>query len=193
MNKKIILATLFFIFLLMVAPLLFSFMFSHQSYGKITVEQQIDAPYLANTSKDWMLIYFGYVGCTKVCTPILHDLDDFYDSTSFQPLKKSVGFCFVNLMPEVEQDQPDAFAKAFNTEFDGFYLTQKEILSIDREFNLFFSKSLRDVAEINHSDYLYLVHQGENGALVLKNIYTTHPLNRELIISDIHELQKGKE
>ncbi|MDP3587698.1 MAG: SCO family protein [Sulfuricurvum sp.] len=190
MNKKITLAVVFFIFLGILLPLLFSLLFSNQRSSTIVIDQRIQAPYLRHTSKDWILVYFGYVGCVKVCTPILQNLDNFYDSQSFESLKESVGFVFINLMPEVERSQPDAFAKSFNPKFEGFYLTQKELMSIDREFNVFFSKSLRDVTEINHSDYVYLVQRKQNGDLILKNIYATHPLNRELIITDIDRLQK---
>jgi protein SCO1/2 len=119
-------------------------------------------------------------------------LDKFYDSNTFAPLKDSVGLYFINLMPEVQRDQPDQFAKAFNGQFRGFYLTQKELMTIDREFNLFFSKSLGDITELNHSDYIYLVHREKNGKLVLKNIYMTHPLNKELIVDDVLKLQKER-
>ncbi len=193
MKKKVILSAAFFIFMLIAVPLILSLSFSNQTSGRIVVDQRVNAPYLKNSDKDWMLIYFGYVGCTKVCTPILHHLDEFYDSSSFLPLKNSVGFYFVNLMPEVQPGDPDQFAKAFNKQFNGFYLTQRELMSIDREFNLFFSKSLSDITELNHSDYLYLVHRQTNGDLILKNIYMTHPLNQKLIITDISKLQKEKE
>jgi len=193
MNRKVVVITLFFIFLAIVLPLTFSFLFSNQKSGRIIVEQRIDMPYLQDANKEWMLIFFGYVGCTDVCTPLLHHLSDFYDSPSFKPLKKRVGVCFINLMPNVQKDQPDAFAKAFNGKFEGVYLTQKELMSIDRELSVFFSRSLRDKTTMNHSDYLYLVQRRKEGSLILKNIYSTHPLNQKMIIEDIRALQKGEE
>ena len=192
MNKKVIFTALLFIFLLIVAPLLQSFFFSHQSTGKIVINQSIDAPYLHNADKEYLLLFFGYVGCVKVCTPILHRLDAFYDSTEFSPLKPFVVVTFVNLMPELEQNQPQLFATSFNPEFEGVYLTQKELMGIDRQFSLFFSKSLSDPNELDHSDHLYLLQRQKNGELILKNIYTTHPLNKMMIIEDILALQKGK-
>jgi len=192
MNKKIILAALFFIFLVIVAPLMQSLFFSHQSSGKMVINQKIDAPYLHNTDKEFILLFFGYVGCVKVCTPILHNLGEFYNSVEFSPLKPFVSVTFVNLMPELEPNQPQLFAKSFNPMFEGVYLTQKELMGIDRQFSLFFSKSLRDSNELDHSDHLYLLQRQENGELILKNIYTTHPLNEAMIITDIVALQKGQ-
>lgn len=191
-NKKTVLAAGMFLFLLIAVPLIQPLLFAQNKSGTIVVNQPIDAPYLQSADKEFVLMFFGYVGCTKICTPILHQLDNFYDSEPFAPLKPSVGFTFVNLMPEVEPEQPEAFAKSFNPEFKGVYLKQKELMRIDREFSLFFSKSLANPGEIDHSDHLYLIERQKNGKLILKNIYTTHPLHKEAIIADIQEYRKGQ-
>ncbi|WP_295067196.1 SCO family protein [Sulfuricurvum sp.] len=173
------------------APLLFSALFSNQNQGKIEVNRPIEAEYLRGGKEELQLVFFGYVGCTKICTPILHQLSDFYQSKAFEPLKGSVGFTFVNLMPEVTPDQPGIFAQSFNPAFRGVYLTQRRLMDIDRDFNLFFSKSIQDAGEINHSDYVYLVRTEKNGDLKLITIYMTHPLKRDTIVEDILAYQKG--
>lgn len=190
---KVVLAIIFFILLLVVVPLVQTLFFAQQTAGKIVVNQPVDAFYLQHSKKDLTLVFFGYVGCTKVCTPILYKLNDLYNSTSFVPLKPFVGFSFVNLMPEIASDQPEAFAELFNHDFEGIHLSQKELMEIDRDFNLFFSKSLMDVGEINHSDHIYLIQRQKSGKVVLKNIYTTHPLNNDMIIEDIIKLHKERE
>lgn len=187
MNKKIVLAVSLFILLLLVFPFLSMFFSTQNTSGKIVINEAINLP-LNDTRKDLTLVFFGYVGCVKVCTPVLHRLDDFYDSPSFAPLKPFVGVSFVNLMPDMTPDQPQAFAQSFNPLFEGVYLSQKELMHIDREFNLFFSKSLIDEGELDHSDHLYLIERQKSGIVVLRNIYTTHPINKELIISDIREI-----
>lgn len=193
MNKRVVLAITFFIFLFIAVPIIQSLFFVHQTSGKIVVNQPINAPYLRSNDKDFVLLFFGYVGCAKVCTPILHQLSDLYDSDEFTPVKSYVAFSFVNLMPESESNQPELFAKSFNQKFEGVYLTQKELMGVDREFSLFFSKSLSDDTEMDHSDHLYLLQRQKNGALLLKNIYTTHPLKKEMIIKDILQLQKDND
>jgi len=193
MNKKITLAVLFFIFLLIAVPAIQSLFFAQQTTGKIIVDKNIDAPYLASSDKDLILVFFGYVGCVKVCSPILKQLSDFYDSAEFSPIQPLVSFSFVNLMPQLESNQPDLFAKSFNPKFKGIYLSQKELMGIDRQFSLFFSNSLRDKGEIDHSDHLYLLQRQKNGVLVLKNIYTTHTLNQKILIEDIRKIQKETE
>lgn len=193
MNKKILFGVFLFILLIIVFPLVQSFIFATETAGKISVEEKIDASYLQSFDKDLMLVFFGYVGCVKVCTPILHDLDALYDSKEFEPLRGTVGLMFVNLMPQLEPDQPDLFAKSFNSHFSGVYLSPKELMSIDRELGVFFSKSLSSPGEIDHSDNLYLIKRQNDGTLVLKSIYTMHPLNRDALLKDIGIFQKEKE
>lgn len=193
MSKKAILAILFFFLMILVIPTAQSILFASHFSGKMIINKKLDAPYLQRSNSDLMLVFFGYVGCVKVCTPILDQLDDLYDSEEFSDLKGSVGLSFVNLMPEVEPNQPDLFAKSFNPMFSGIYLSQKELMSIDRELGVFFSKSIREATEIDHSDHLYLVEKQKDGTLVLKSIYTMHPLNREMLMNDILQLRKEKE
>lgn len=186
MNKKIVLAITLFIVLMIAVPLLLTLFFSQQtSSGKIVVNSAIDAPYLDHTQKEYTLVFFGYVGCEKICTPILDQLNDFYKSKEFSPIKPYTGVSFVNLMPELTPEQPQIFARSFNPDFEGVYLTQKQLMGVDRSFSLFFSKSLMEAGEINHSDHLYLIYHKQGSEIILKNIYSTHPMNRHQIINDI--------
>ncbi len=193
MSKKAFLAIILFVAMIFVIPALQSILFASHSTGKMSIEKKLEAPYLQSSDKDIMLLFFGYVGCTKVCTPILHQLDEIYDSKAFEPIKKNVDLMFVNLMPELEPNQPDIFAKSFNPSFKGVYLSQKELMHIDRELGVYFSKSIGDAAEIDHSDNLYLVQKQKDGTLRLKSIYSMHPLNRDMLINDISDLCQVKE
>lgn len=190
MNKKILLAVTLFVFLLFAIPMMQILFFSQQTAGgKIEIDRTIEAPYLSPLKNEFTLLFFGYVGCTKICTPILQEMGKLYDSKEFQPLKPYVGVTFVNLMPEVTPEQPREFAHSFNPDFHGVYLNQQTLMSLDRTFNVFFSKSLSDKGEIDHSDSIYLLYRGKEGKIVLKNIYATHPLNKSQIVSDIQQLK----
>jgi len=171
--------------LLIGIPVLLPILYTQQYKGKIVVNRPVEAPYLRHSDKDFYLVFFGYVGCTKICTPMLQKLSAMYDSDEFSTLKPSVGFLFVNLMPEVQPDQPQEFARLFQPTFEGVYLDQKQLMNIDRDFAVFFSKSLKDAGELNHSDYVYLIQQHRNGVVELKTIYMTHPLNEGMMIEDI--------
>jgi len=179
----IILLTLFFL----LVPLLQSLIFSANSTGKIDINKKVEASFIHSNKKN-ILIYFGYVGCADVCTPFLYKLSDLYESEAFKKFKDNTDVLFVNLTPNEEPFQADLFAKFFNKNFKGIYLSKKEILTLDRNFNLFFSDDLQDETQINHTDNLYLV-QNKLDIKILKSIYFTHPLNSEQLIDEINKIK----
>lgn len=191
-NKKykIITIVLLSIFFLAV-PFLQSFIFVSNTQGKIEINKELDAQFI-KSDKKFVLLFFGYVGCVDVCTPLLERLSTMYESREFESIKDDVDVLFVNLTPEVQKSQPDMFAKFFNKDFKGVYLSRKGTLSIDRTFGLFFSRSLSDKTELDHTDFLYLVDKTSD-LQVLKSMYSVHPLNREKVIEDIKLLKVKKD
>lgn len=175
----------FFFFIIGSSPFIPD-VYANQTKGKIVMDETVNAPYLQKNAKRFQLVFFGYVGCKAVCTPMLHELSAFYESPAFARLKPYVGVSFVNLIPEMEPNLPQAYAQSINPNFVGIHLNKKELASIDKEFSLFIAKRLNEPGEIDHSDHVYLIERDKNGNLLLKNIYITHPMNKEKIISDIN-------
>lgn len=182
--------TALFLFFLSL-PFFQSLIFASNTQGKIEISENIEANYI-KSDKEFVLLFFGYVGCTDVCTPMLEKLSTLYESKKFETMKNDVDVIFVNLTPEVQEHQPELFAKFFNPSFKGVYLSRKETLNIDRTFGLFFSRSISDKTELNHTDFLYLVRNNKNSK-VLKSMYSIHPLNREKIMEDIKEIKVNKD
>lgn len=164
-------------------PLFQSLLFSSKSNGVITINKEVQVNFIQSDKKH-ILLYFGYVGCANICTPFLSKLSLLYESDKFKILKGDTQVIFVNLNPDTVASQVDMFAKTFNQNFNGIYIPRKEILSIDRNLGLFFSDSLTDKMEINHTDYLYLIDNQKN-IKILKNIYFTHPLRSQQLIDDM--------
>lgn len=187
---RILFIPLILLFAIMI-PLLQSFLFSSETKGSIEINKEIKADFIKSDKKS-VLVFFGYVGCIDVCTPILNDMNNLYQSKEFKNIKDDVEILFVNLTPEVEISQPDIFAKYFNQNFNGIYLSRKEILNIDRDLGVFFSRDLNEKTELNHTDHIYLI-ENSLKSKILKNIYTTHPLNKLKIINDIMILKEKKE
>jgi len=187
-NKRKLLMIIFIIPLFFVIPFLQSLFFSSTTKGSIQINKEIEENYIKSDKKA-LLVFFGYVGCTDVCTPVLQSANDLYMSKEFKEYKKSVEFLFINLTPEVEEFQPDLFAKYFNKNFRGVYLSKKETLNIDRAFGIYFSRGLSDKSELNHTDNIYLIDNSKNRQ-VIKKMYSTHPLNKKQLISDIKTLLK---
>lgn len=162
-----------------------SLLFAQEIKSKGLYEKPINAQYLDVGKKEYMLVFYGYVGCTNVCSPILDDLNRFYSSESFLKFEPNVDLIFVNLLPKVSNELPDQFAKSFNPKFIGVYLRDKEISGIDKELNLYLANRADEPLEIDHSDHIYLIKREKKGKFILINTYTTHPLNPLLILDDL--------
>lgn len=182
---KVLLGVLMLAFFLLV-PIASSLFFSSSTKGVISVDKEIQANYI-QSDKHVVLVFFGYVGCEKVCMPILQNLANLYGSKKFDNIRDKIDIYFINLTPELEITAPKLFAKYFNKNFNGVYLNQKELFKIDRNFGVFFSKSLDDKEELNHTDNIFLL-ENIAGHLKLKKIYTTHPLNKTKITEDIMQM-----
>ncbi|MCX6076119.1 MAG: SCO family protein [Campylobacterales bacterium] len=182
-SKYKLFAILFLFLFFLAVPFLQSILFNADTKGAIEVEKTVEAEFI-KSNKRFVLVFFGYVGCKDVCTPLLQELNSLYESKEFEAIKKDVEILFVNLTPETEKLQPDLFAKFFNREFKGVYLSKKETLTIERAFGVFFSKDLSDNTGLNHTDSVYLIENSLNKK-ILKTIYLTHPLKAKKLIDDI--------
>ena len=179
---------LFLVLFFFTVPLFQSLIFSTHSDGTMHIDKEVHADFL-QSEKKYILLYFGYVGCAEVCTPFLDKLSTLYRSKEFHALKENTDIFFVNLTSKIEPSQADMFAKAFNKNFKGVYLSKKELFSLDREYGLFYSDDLSDTTALNHTDYLYLLENNKDSKL-LKKIYFTHPLKSKNLIDDIIHLTK---
>ena len=89
-------------------------------------------------------------------------------------------------IPE-EKNLPDDFAKAFHEKFEGVFLNKDIIRTYTKVFSVYFSTSMLDSSEVDHTAHLYLVKRGEKGKQ-LRFIYTAFPYDLKQIQSDIQEL-----
>lgn len=170
---------------LYILVLFVSLIFAQDTRSKVVYEKPINAKYLDVGKKEYMLVFYGYVGCIHVCSPVLDDLKRFYSSESFLKFEPYVDLIFVNLLPKVSNELPDQFAKSFHPKFIGVYLTDNEISGIDKELNLYLANRPDEPFELDHSDHIYLIKREKNGLFMLINTYTTHPLDSLLILDDL--------
>lgn len=185
-EKKFFAISALLLTLIIAAPIAVSLLFNKTviNNGKIIINKQVDAPFLSGVKKDTIVLFFGYVGCVNVCAPILSRLNAIYSSPKIKDARSSSVVVFVNLTPEIAPGMPQIFVDGFNKEFIGVHLNKRQLLSIEREFALFYSDGIADKENLTHSDFIYLIKR-EKGKFVLKNAYTTHPLNHEALIDDI--------
>ncbi len=169
--------------LLLVFPFLGTF-FSKNSKGTAFGENTISPFFLEKEHSHIVFVYFGYVGCTKICTPSLEEISKEYPA--FKKIEPNVKVYFVNLNPDQPQDAPDMFAKAFHREFEGVYARQQQIEALAQAYNLAITG--KD-SEMGHTSSLFMFVKKPSG-YVLKNIYSTHPYPTKQIIIDMQKVQQ---
>ena len=187
MHKKVYPA-LIIIFILAVSVLIMILpSFLTKGVSRVELRQELNLPLVLNDDKNIKLVFFGYAGCTTICTPRLQKLSKFYDSLS-QKTKDEVGLEFLDISVPADETLPHSFANFFNKDFKGIYLNANEMRDYTRAFNVYFAQSLFDKKEFDHSSNLYIIKKvGDRKEL--RYVYTAYPFDFKQIKLDIQELQ----
>ena len=154
--------------------------------SRITTSKEINLPLILNDEKDIKLIFFGYSGCSDICTPRLLSIAKFYRTLN-KEIKNRVGVEFLDISIPNDETLPKRFAEFFNPSFKGIYLSKDTLRDYTKEFKVFFSQSLIDKTEYDHTVNLYLVKK-ENNKKILRYIYNAFPFDYKQIKLDIKEL-----
>lgn len=186
MRKKLV-SLLLILFVIMVSIFVTILpTFYTKGVSRISLKQDFNLDYVLDAQADTELVFFGYAGCRDICTPRLEELGKWYASLPKQTQDR-LGLKFFDLSIPQDKTLPDSFAKAFHKDFQGVYLADNIIRVYTKAFSVYFSKSLMDDAQIDHTSHLYLVKRDKEGKR-LRFIYTAFPYNFKQIQFDIEEL-----
>ncbi|MFK5937929.1 MAG: SCO family protein [Sulfurimonas sp.] len=166
---------------IMIVPTFFT-----KGISRITLHQELDLPLILNDNKDIEIIFFGYAGCVDICTPRLQALSDFYNKLN-KKIKQRVGLVFLDISSPINKNLPSEFAKSFNDNFRGIYLNSSILRNYTKAFSVYFSKSLMNKTEYDHTTNLYIVKRDKRKKEV-RYIYTAYPYDFKQINLDIKAL-----
>lgn len=187
MNIKNIYAS-FLLFLIVIISVIIMIIptFFTKGIARVSSDKRLNLPLILNDKKDIKLLFFGYSGCRDICTPRLYSINDFYHTLD-SSIKKRVGVEFLDISTPCDKTLPLRFAQFFNKNFKGIYLDKNILRDYTKAFNVFFSPSLLEENEYDHTSNLYLVKKTQ-GEKVLRYIYHAYPYNYKQITLDIKEL-----
>jgi len=155
------------------------------SQGRIHVHKPVVFPKNTPELQKHTLVFFGFVGCTSVCTPRMKEIADIYTGFTQKSDKKNLSVLFINLKSSISTKEADTYAKAFHPAFSGVTFEPKDLLTTLRMFQAYYAYSLIDSTQIEHTQFLYFVHKDTQNNFYLNNIYTHAPFNVELVINDL--------
>lgn len=180
---------LFLVFLLIIVSLLLIILpsFSSGQSGRVAIDRTISLPLFEHRQEKVIMAFFGYTGCSDICTPRLRQIAQWY-ATLPDAVKAECRFYFFDLSKPSDPKMPENFAKAFNAEFEGIYLDNETLNDYSRAFDVYYAPSLSSAYEIDHSPHLYMLKKVKNG-YDLRYIYFSYPYHMDLIETDLKELQ----
>ena len=177
----IILFVVFISISVMILPTLFT-----KGVSQVKLNKELTLPLVLEGTQDVELIFFGYAGCIDVCTPRLESLALFYKEFPIS-LQKRVNVLFFDISKPLDHTLPQRFSESFYKGFKGVYLKESIIRDYTKAFGVYFSPSLSDSTEFDHTSNLYIVKRTDSKK-VLRFVYSAYPYDYEQIRTDIKEL-----
>ncbi|EDZ61926.1 conserved hypothetical protein [Sulfurimonas gotlandica GD1] len=116
----------------------------------------------------------------------MQDISTLYKSLNSETTKR-VGLEFLDISTPDDETLPNRFANFFNEDFKGIYLDKNTLRDYTKVFSVYFSKSLMDKTEYDHTANLYLIKRSKNKKEI-RYIYNSYPYNLHQIKLDIEEL-----
>lgn len=168
MNKaKPFLLKTFILAIIIVVPILFLIFYSKE-HTFIEQNQTLPEKYNNYFKDGFTLLYVGYTGCRTICVPRLTEI-----STIQRVLKdngiKNLNYLFLDLRDYGEETSKD-FLKAFEGKFNVLTLNKNNKIGFLKELNFYFTKSLYDEYEYEHTSYLYLLHKKRKSVKIVSTI-----------------------
>ena len=158
--------------------------YSSNSAGKIYKKVETNFDFLEKSTSPYVLLYFGYVGCTTICKPALSEINNIYGKLD----NKKFTFYFINLQENIPEEFINSYVKSLNKEFNGVYLETPDIKNIISKLNVKYVPSRLNDFDIDHSSFLHVLKKNEDNKYEQIFLYTTRPFNIDFIIEDLNKI-----
>ena len=141
-------------------------------------ELELELPTSSNS--EFALVYFGYVGCKTICSPILKEVSDVLSQVNQE---NNVQFYFINISDNA--DAMDEYLNFFDTSFIGLDIEKNKKRILMDKLNAYSSRSIFDKEEFIHSGNLYLFRKNGNTKYILQRIFDFRPYNSPRIVEKL--------
>ena len=160
--------------------------FFTKNISRTSLHKEIRLKAILDSKEDIEILFFGYSGCSDICTPRLETIAKLYDTLDAQT-KKRVSLKFLDISLPADKTLPQRFANYFHKDFRGVYLDNKVLREYTKVFSVYFAPSLSDKTEYDHTTNLYIVKRSKRSDEI-RYIYSAYPYDFQQIKLDIKEL-----
>lgn len=189
MNKIIPFLLKTFILTTIIIFPIFILVFYSKEHTFIEQNQKLPITYNNYFNNGYSLLYVGYTGCTTICVPRLTEISTIQRVLNDRNIE-NLNYIFLDLRDYGDATSKD-FLKAFEGKFEVLSLTKNDKSNLLKELNFYFSKSLYDSNEYEHSSYLYLLEKKENSVNIISTIMQYPFLNDTTIDFIVKRVKNG--
>ncbi len=129
----------------------------------LTLDKQVNAPFLAQNGNKHALVFFGFRGCSNICPITLTILQQFFNSQ--QNITQRPQVIFVDIDQNSSSAQASEFAKQFHPSFVGYHIPPDQLSLISAKFGLNIKQQKK---QISHLGKTYLLLRKTDGWHLVK-------------------------
>ncbi len=137
----------------------------------------------------YLLVFFGYPGCSTVCPVTLKTLAHVYTDYGKIYQDEALKVVFVNLELGMTAEVSMRYAKHFHPDFLGYHLSKRQLNQLLDELGVSFFKY--DGQEPLHTSYIYLLERQLAG-WKMKYVYSQPNLVESNLMNDLRVLKSRR-
>jgi len=154
------------VIIIVIFPIVILFFYSKE-HTFVEQEKILSQEYSKYFKSQYTLLYVGYTGCVNICTPRLTEIATIQRVLSDRG--NEIDYMFLDLRT-LGDDVSRDFLKAFHGNFELLSLDENLKNKFLRELGFYYSKSLYDRNEFEHSSYLYLIEKNGSEIKIVSTI-----------------------
>lgn len=140
-------------------------------YGGMRVDADIESSVFGQFSDQYLLVYFGYANCPKVCPKRLGEVKELFCD---KRMPDNIKFVMIDIDEEGDIKKVQEYLDSYSATFVAVRPNRGSLLGLLNEFGAFADKKLGRQDDIEHSNLLYLLKR-HDGIYRLKAAFIETP------------------
>lgn len=163
--------------IILIIPVVILLVYS-KKHTFVEQEKILSKQYSKYFKDQYTLLYVGYTGCVNICTPRLTEIATIQRVLADR--NTNINYMFLDLRT-LGDDVSRDFLKAFHGNFELLVLDETKKNLFLREMGFYYTQSLYDSNEFEHTSYMYLIKKDGNEIKLVATVMQYPFLNDKTI------------
>jgi protein SCO1/2 len=116
-----------------------------------------ESVFLVESTKQYEVIFFGYVGCSFICPTALFTLGDVLEEIRNEHPEIEIGGIFVDVNAETQIRRAHEYSQYFSSTITGVNVSKSELDRLRKQFGIQVYQTADPIDMIAHTDHFFLV------------------------------------